>query len=265
MMLLACLASAQSRTYLPPTLTASQQGLKPTGVAPKLAPPGYVPAWCGACLFYGGDGDPASSNADGLWNNNSADFGINGQVYSPFIVPKKTDKCGGSCSWIVSGLVVNLQMSLDPRVTKPTDAVWAIYQGLAEGGTPATATVVCSGTDTNPTFTPTGRVYFGLYEYAMAVSVPSDACPRLTGDKDGIMYWQQVTPEYGATGAFQLSYESNVPDSPPPNAVGEPEPVDQSFFYGPAFGYSAFTAAQTVGTKFHVFSAAVQGTLGKKK
>jgi hypothetical protein len=105
--------------------------------------------------------------------------------------------------------------------------------------------------------TDTGRLYFVYFEeFAMNVAVTG--C-TLTGGKGGTQYWVQVTPEFGATGTLQLSYESNVPDTPPPNAFGPPEPIDQSFFYGPAFGSTSFTPAQQLGP-LHVFSAGVEGS-----
>jgi hypothetical protein len=248
-----------------PTATIHEQGLpRPTG-GNHVAPGGLIPTFCNPCLFYGGDGDPNNANADGLWDNNSSDFAIDAQVYSPFIVPAKTGKCGGKCKWGVSGLFAALELNpyilgVGPGVP-PTDAVWAVYTGVVTGGTPSTATTVCSGTDPSPTFTDTGRLYFGFYEeFAMSVAV--SGCTLAGKGKAGIEYWEQVTPEFGATGTFQLSYESNVPDSPPPNALGT-EPVDQSFFYGPAFGFTSFSPAQNLGP-FHIFSAGVEGTLVKK-
>jgi len=32
-----------------------------------------VPKYSSPCSFYGGDGDPNNANADGLWDNNSAE------------------------------------------------------------------------------------------------------------------------------------------------------------------------------------------------
>jgi len=248
-----------------PTATIHEQGLQMPSGGNRTVPPGLVPAFCSPCLFYGGDGDPSNINADGLWDNNSSFFGIAAQVYSPFVVPKKTDKCGGTCKWGVSGLFVALELNpfiagTGPAVT-PSDAVWAIYSaGVVSGGSPLSATKACSGTDTAPTFTDTGRLYFGIYE-EFAMNVKVTGC-TLAGTKSGATFWEQVTPEFPATG-FQLSYESNIPDTPPPNAFGGPEPADQSFFYGPAFGFTSFTNANMLGP-FHLFSAGVEGTLVKK-
>lgn len=255
----ASLASAQSRPS--PTATIHEQGLPRPSGGNAHVPPGLVPAYCNPCLFYGGDGDPNNANADGLWNNNSADFGIAGYVYSPLIVPAKTGKCGGACAWKVSGLLVALEMNPFPPVP-PTDAVWSILNTSPIGQDPTTLPHVCSGTDPAPTFTDTGRFYFGAYEeFAMNVAVTG--CTLTGKGKGGTEYWEQVTPEFGATGTFQLSYESNVPDSPPPNALGT-EPVDQSCFYSPAFGFPTCTNTTQLGP-FDVFSAGVEGVLGKRK
>jgi hypothetical protein len=262
------LALAQKKPS--PTLTNLQQGLAiPQGT---VQVPGFAPAFCSPCLFYAGDSDPTNINGGGLWDNNSADIGILGQVYSPFTLPKKTDKCGGACSWVVTGLFANIEYYPNPPI-QPNDAVWAIYSAGVSGdwddvapplGTPFTATTVCSGVDPAPVLTDTGRNFFGFYEeYATAVAV--SGCTLTAKDpKNPTEYWEQVTPEFAATGTFELAYESNVTDTPPPEAFGLPQPKDDSWFYSPSFGFNQFTAAQTLGP-FDFFSAGVEGTLGKKK
>jgi hypothetical protein len=252
-----CLA-ASAQNAPSPTMTIGEQHLgPPSGRAPVQAPPGFVPAYCSPCLFYGGDGDPASVNANGLWDNNSSSLGLNGVVYSPFEVTKPA-KCGGKCDTGITGIGGNLEFSPFP----PTiDSVaWSIVTGVAAGGTPASTTVICSGTDTAPVLTDTGRLYFGIYE-EFNVSAVATGCPALEPGKKGApaIYWQTNAVN---TSVFQLAYESNVPDTPPPNAVGNPEPADMSYFYGPNFGVSTFVNANTQGA-FHLFSADLEGGIVK--
>lgn len=253
-----CLAASAQNTPSP-TMTIGEQHLgAPSGKAPVQAPAGFVPAYCAPCLFYAGDSDPSNPNANGLWDNNSSFLNINGVIYTPFAVTKPA-KCGGVCDTIVTGIGGNIQFYPYP----PTIAgvAWSIVKGVALGGTPATTTVLCSGTDTAPVLTDTGRFFFGFYE-EFNVTAATSGCPALEPGKKGAaaIYWQtnQVN-----TSVYQLAYESNVPDSPPPNAVGNPEPVDDSFFYAPAFGFSTFANTTTLGSSFHIFSTDLEGGITK--
>ena len=203
-------------------------------------------------LFYGGDGNPNNPNADGLWANDSSYFGLSGSVYSPFIIPKTS-------KWNVSGLFTNVEY-YPTTITGPTvdGAAWAIVS-VDKSTIPPIATTVCSGVDSSPVFTATGRLYFGLYqEFTTAVAV--GGCTLRGGStKAGTEYWESITMQ---TSVFQLAYESNVPDVPPPFAIGTPEPTDDSYFYGPQFGAAVFVNANTQGP-FHVFSAGVVGLASK--
>jgi hypothetical protein len=256
-LLFAELASAQNT----PTaqMTSKQPGL---GQGRKVRPP-FPPCPPGAlsCLFYGGDGDALAANANGLWDNNSSDFGIDGAVYSPFTVPAKTGKCGGACDWGISGLFAAIEYFPSPPTVASVN--WAILQGVVAGGTPATATTVCSGIDSSPTLIDTGRLYFGFYEEFWTIAHVA-GCPALDASKGGGEFWEVVQPNTGG-GIFQLAYESNVPDSPAPNAFGSPEPSAQSFFLAPGFGFSTFVNANNAGAGavFNLFSAGVEGALVK--
>jgi len=234
-----------------PTATIHEQGLRPTQ---GTAAAGPVTGACANadCIFYGGDGNPSDPNADGLWANNSTYFGIAGSVYSPFVWTK-AKRCGGKCAWEVDGLFVNDEMY--PTTPTVDSADWAILSGVAAGGTPSTATTVCSGTGATVTLTDTGNLYFGLYE-EFAVSVPVAGC-RIKAKKGPATFHESITAN---TSVFQLVYESNSPQNA--NAIGNAEPVDDSFFYAPAFGFSSFTNTTQLGP-FHTFSAGVCAILGK--
>jgi len=269
MLLFAGLVVAQDRSQIKPTATIGEQVLvRPMrGVLKSpfrvLQQSPLEPAYCSPCLFYGGDGNPSSPTADGLWDNNSADFGISGVIYTPFAVPKKTDKCGGACAWVVSGIGGNIEMSPFPPNIIAQD--WSIVTGVASGGTPSSTTVLCSGTDSSPTLTDTGRLFFGVFE-EFNVTAHVSGCPSLTGSsKAGTPYWQ-TNPVDTGNGFFQLAYESSV-DVPATNPFGPAEPVDESFFYSPFFGFSTFTNPNTLGVtgSFRLFSTDIEGSLGRKK
>lgn len=224
-----------------PTATIHQQHLTGKGLNSHHQPlPGS--------FFYGGDGDPLSYLADGLWNQVSDDLGIDGIVYSPFIVPQ-------FAKWNVGVLYVNNEYYPYPP-TGIVDAAWAI--SASPGGTP-----ICSGIAT-PVLTDTGRLYFDTYEeYTTAVSI--ETC-TLSGTSHGqtrlAQYWENVTVETstGDPENPQLVYESNVPDIPPPDAVGTPEPRNQSYFFSEYFLGGKLVNANTQGfypNQFAVFSAGV--------
>jgi hypothetical protein len=237
------LAAAQNPA---PTETIHQQGLTGTGSSHgrSQTPP--------STLFYGGDGNPLNPEADGLWVNDSSYFGLSGSVYSPFIVPKTT-------KWSLKGLFTNVEYYPAPPALD--GAVWAIVS-VDKSTTPPLARTICSGV-TAPAVTATGRIYFGLYE-EFTTSVPVAGCTLSGGSKKGgTEYWESITLETGAGNIFQLAYESNVPDVPPPFSIGTPEPTDDSYFYGPQFGAPVFINANTQGP-FHVFSAGVVATIANK-
>jgi hypothetical protein len=231
-----------------PTRTIEEQGLpRPSGTHVQM-PAGYIPAFCNPCLFYGGDSDPSNPNANGEWDSNSSYFLIDGSVFSPFVVPRKTGKCSGTCAWEVSGLSANIEFYPYPPVMD--DVAWYIV-----GPNSFPGTIVCHGKDATPTVTDTGRHFSGYEEYNVAVQV--SGCPSLAGGQNGSEYWESVTPE---TSVYELAYESNVPDTPPPNAYGPPEPRDQSY---ECVGYPN-SDCELVGHPFDIFSASVEGLLSKK-
>lgn len=255
---LAGLAFAQNKPS--PMATIHQQALSGQSAVGQAGP---VAGSCpnNDCIFYGGDGDPNSSLADGLWQNNSSFFNIDGRVYSPFVVFPKTGKCGGKCAWGVDGLFANIEYYPNQSVAGVPIMInsvnWAIVTGVAAGGSPAGVTTVCSGSDSNFVLTPTGNIYFGFYEED-ATTVHVAGCTLKGKGKTGTEYWMLVQPQTGPV--EQLAYESNSPSNA--NAIGNPEPVDDSWFYGPAFGISTFVNANMEGP-FHTFSTGVCATLTK--
>src|SRR5579863_4974879 len=145
-------AQGSSTKTLPPrtrTTTAQAGPLAPVGTEePCIADP---------CVFYAGDFDAAGPNPNGLFNANSTLVGISASTYTPFTVPKKYKGAKGKTDWAVTGLFVNEQMLDAFGVGISVSSVdWAILSGVTAGGTPSSATTVCSGTGT-PSLTATGR------------------------------------------------------------------------------------------------------------
>lgn len=207
------------------------------------------------CVFYAGDFDPNGPNPDGLWNGNVTTAGITATVYVPFTVPKKYKGAKGKTDWNVQGLFVNEQMlDITGGGYSASSVDWSIVQGVTAGGNPNGSQVktICSGTGT-PTLTPTGRVAFDVYiEYTILVTGIS--CPTLEHGS----YWMTVLPT-----TPDLAYLSDVEDSTPANAEGPgTEPVDQSYFYSPYFGFNSFSNTTTVcgSVGCDEFSVGVVGT-----
>lgn len=191
------------------------------------------------CVMYAGDFDPNGPNPNGLWNNHNTLFGITGVVYVPVFVPKKFKGAKGRTDWNVQGLFTNQQMlDITGGGLFVSSVAWSIVQGVAAGGNPTknSVTTICSGVGT-PSLTPTGRIAFGIYKEE-TILVTGVSCPIIeTGQ-----YWMTVVPT-----TENLAYLSDVEDVTPTNAEGPgSEPVDQSFFYSPSFGFSTFTDTTTV-------------------
>ena len=166
----------------------------------------------------------------------------------------------GSSQYSMAGYGIGGNIEYSPFPPTIQGVNWSIVTGVASGGTPSSTTVICSGTDTAPTLTDTGRLFFGLYEEFNTAAAAS-GCPTLKATKSGTIYWQTNQVNTGG-GLFQLAYESNT-DVPPINGFGPPQPQDDSFFYSPAFGFSTFTNTNQLGP-FHTFSTDIEGSLVKK-
>jgi hypothetical protein len=236
-MLFSGLALAQHNPL--PTITNRPQGLTgkavPSAIAPATAPK------VKNILFYGGDGDPNSPYANGLWTNDSSYYEESASVYSPFLVLKSIN----APKWSVSALFTQVEYA--PFPPKVDAAEWAIVI-INKTAAPPTSTVVCSGVDDSPVLTDTGRNYFsdpsigflGYEEYTTAVHVAGCTLIPLTDPESQgnyAEYWESVTPVTGgADGSYdQLAYESNVPDPSRPNHIGTLEPYNDSYFIGVAF------------------------------
>jgi hypothetical protein len=191
------------------------------------------------CVMYAGDFDPNGPNPNGLWNNKNTLFGITGVVYVPVSVPKKFKGAKGKTDWNVQGLFTNQQMlDLTGGGLAVGNIDWSIVQGVAAGGSPNHGgfTTICSGSGMG-TLTPTGRIAFGIF-IEETILVTGVSCPIIEAGQ----YWMTLVPT-----TQNLAYLSDVEDNTPTNQQGPgSEPVDQSFFYSPSFGFNSFANTSNV-------------------
>ncbi len=183
------------------------------------------------CLFYGGDLNVNSPNADGLANENDAIIGgspYGAATYQNFILAGEST-APGLFTDNLSGL-------------NPSTGYWEIRTGVSEGNG---GTLVASGTGAM-THTPTGRSAFGYNEYRDEVDGLSI---NLAG---GTQYWMAVVPN--DPNNANRSFNSNSTDQT--NAIGYTQPNNQ-YFNSAAFGAN-FTNANNEGP-FPVFSSGVLG------
>lgn len=188
------------------------------------------------CLMYAGDFDISGQNPNGLWNNNSLMFGIEGAVYVPFNVPKRSKGAKGKTDWNVQGFFANeLMGNVGPDIVV-VSVSWAVVQGVAQNGNPGGGQVktICSGTG-SAILTPTGRSGLGLTEETILLTGAS--CPILEAGE----YWLTFVPT-----TMGLAYLSDIEDNTPTNAQGPgTEPVGQSFFVSSFFGFPDFEDTAT--------------------
>lgn len=206
------------------------------------------------CVMYAGDFDANGPNPDGLWNNKNTLFNITGVIYVPVSVPKKFKGAKGKTDWSVQGLFTNELMHSFFGGLAVSSVDWSIVQGVNAGGSPnhGSFTTICSGTG-QATLTPTGRTFiFGFYQ-EQTILITGISCPILEFGQ----YWMTVLPT-----TQNLAYLSDVEDNTPTNAQGPgSEPVDQSFFFSPSFGFNTFTDTTIVcgGVGCDSFSVGVVG------
>jgi len=193
----------------------------------------FASAQCGSnCLFYGGDLNANSPNADGLANENDAIIGgspYGAATYQNFTLSNNST---------ASGLFTNNLSGLNPAT-----GYWEIRTGVSEGNG---GTLVASGTGAM-TQTATGRSAFGFNEYRDEVDGLSVSLSA------GTQYWMAVVPQ--DPNNANRSFNSNSTDGI--NAVGT-QTSNLQFFNSPAFGAN-FTNANNEGP-FPVFSSGVIGT-----
>jgi hypothetical protein len=209
--------SAAAATKKPPMT----QHLAGNNVTSPMAPSGVPPTLCDPCIFYGGDFNPFDQNAVGYSDENtllipaSSTYG-NFNVFSGSTVT-------------VTGIVFNVQADAN---FDPLTASYDVRTGVTEGNG---GTSIASGT-VNATVAATGRNFFGLNEYTVAVGL---SAPLAIGPG---AYWFNVTPSCtnGAqdgscsVGRFFVSNSTQRTN----NVFGGAQGNYQMFFNSAFFGFT---------------------------
>jgi hypothetical protein len=190
----------------------------PTG-APPTAGNGIPPVLCDPCLFYSGDLNPSDLNAAGFSDENTLLIG-GSATYGAFS-PTKTVT--------VTGVLVNVQADAN---FDPLTASYDIRSGVSEGNG---GTSLASGT-ANATVTATGRNFFGLNEYTIAVQI---SAPLVLNPG---AYWVNLTPNCtnGAVdgscsnGRFFVSNTTQKTN----NISGQYQPAHEAFFNSAFFAFT---------------------------
>ncbi len=184
--------------------------------------PPKAPSWCKPCLYYSGDIDTTNPNADGIWDEYNASYGVDGQIYGAFKNTTKTVKATG----------VAINSFGGSTTTDPTPYAINKGMGVGKGGK-----AVCSGSGTTK-LTATGRTdtNWGVpTEYSIVEKIKS--CSLKKGS-----YWLLVYPQ-----SSNLWYESDEQSDPSPiNHVGWKNVIDKSLFNSTYFGFN-YAYANTIG------------------
>jgi hypothetical protein len=235
--------------------------------AAKKAAAGTCGNPAGPCLFYGGDYTDNPLYPPFLQNGlaNESDLLITGSPYGgavwvPFTVPEGK-------GWKVKGMFTNNQSTYGVLDQTPNTPISAAYYAVAQGvGAGNPGVLIAAGT-AEATSTPTGRAAFGEPEYTVQVTGLSfELAP---GD-----YWMAVVPLCTNTanplcdGRFFLSDVEYI-NTPPANAYGPAEPVDDAYLDGAFFGLTFDPTYSEAGAGFgdgcDAFSAGILGTEIKGK
>lgn len=177
------------------------------------------PSLCNPCAFYAGDLSTTDPNAAGLSDENT--FYVTGSsTYAALNIP-----AGDTLT--VKGALFNVQAS---AAFDPLTATYDVRTGISEGNG---GTSLASGT-AGIKVVATGRSFNGLYEYTIAVKIPS--LILTTGE-----YWFNVTPTCTDTldGScyIQRQYASNTTQGA--NSIrGSWQPPNSEYLNSAFFGFS---------------------------
>jgi hypothetical protein len=237
------LAVAQDTKVMPP-VTAIQ--LVHSG-AVQHATPSILPPWphfCkkGPCLYYAGDFDSTTSDANGLFNSNDTGGGLDGQTW------------------------VGVKPTKDATVTGVTFNEFFVEAGVGTNPTPfQTQTNIVEGSGgklvCNTSGTATEAVYgegdFGLTQYAYTVNKLKKAC-KIPKKSTKTTTYVNLLPTF----SDNYGYTVNVQDPKPKKHSGWPNDLNDCFFNGSAFGATYVTCnSQGIGsTGFTELSIALTGT-----
>jgi hypothetical protein len=190
------------------------------------------------CLYYAGDFDSTSSDANGLFNSNDQGGGLDGQVW----VGVKPDR-----DVIVTGATFNEWFVVAGVGADPTPFVVQVGTKLGQAGKTICNT---SGTATEAVY---GESDGGPTQYSYTIKKLSKSCKL----KKGKTYYVNLLPTF----EDNYGYVVNVEDANPKNHYGWKNDINHCFFNGAAFGDNYVTCnSQGIGTNgFSEFSIALTG------
>jgi hypothetical protein len=163
------------------------------------------------CLYYAGDFDSANSNANGLFNTNDTEAGLEAMAWVGVKPPKAVTVTGVTFNELfTSGFV-----GTNPA---PFQTMINIVQGT--GGT-----VVCSTTG-NATLKQFGESDFGLVQYSYTVKKLAKACAIAKPSKKAPSTYVNLLP----TSSNGYGYVANVEDANPKNHRGWKNDLDDCYF-----------------------------------
>jgi hypothetical protein len=239
---LASLAAAQD-SRVPPPLTAREnvQGVSiQTAPEPATTESSANLPFCPpkTCLYYAGDFDSTDSNANGLFNGNDTNGGVEEWVWVGVKPPKAVTVTGVTFNeFFPSGFVGG-----NPT---PFQTMINIVQG--KGGK-----LVCN-TSGNATLKQYGESDFGFIQYSYTVKKLAKPCTIAKPSKKAPSTYVNLLP----TGANGYSYLVNVEDAKPKHHRGWKNDLDDCYAfaydgpqYAPCTNYGAFDE----------FSVALTGT-----
>lgn len=185
----------------------------------EFAGDGVPPALCDPCLFYGGDLNPASRNANGFSDEDSV-FIPGSSTYGAFF---------SRTTVTVTGILFNLQADAN---FDPLTASYDVRTGVSEGNG---GTSLASGT-ASIQVAATGRIFTLINEYTVLVRLPA---PLVLNPGE---YWFNVTPTCtnGATdgscsvGRFFASNTTQKTNQ----VLGSHQPQAEAFLNSAFFGLS---------------------------
>jgi hypothetical protein len=239
--MLAPLAFPQDRTQPPVTMrdnaqiVATQTAKEP--VTSKRS--SYEPPFCPprTCLYYAGDFDSTTSDANGLFNADDTGAGLEGQVWVGVKPDRDVTVTGATFVELLTGGVGG---------TNPTPFAVQVGTKLGRAGR-----TICSTSGTA-----TANVYQG-FDWGQDIAYTIKKLSRPCRLKKGRTYYVNLLPTF----EDQYGYVVNVEDAKAKNHRGWKNDLNHCFFNGAAFGDNYVTCnSQGIGTNgFSELSIALTG------
>ena len=204
------------------------------------------PSYCKPCLFYAGDFDSNSSDANGLTNEKDVIISTGAAVYTPFVVPKGK-------TWTVTGLFTNNGIVYGTQTLDPKVIPYEVRKGIPKSGGNG-GKLVCHGR--KPGSLILSQVsQIELYVYATQVRKVKGC--RLPAGK----YWLSVVPyctNKNDNNCTEWRMFLMNDDGAMAYRYGPLEPANNSFFNSQYFGSNWEPSSEQQSSSR--FSVGVEGT-----